>query len=305
MTFNSLFDDFIIDKQAGGCSPKTIADYMNKIHVFQLYAGRDMDISEFTDDFIKQYCIYINRIKKTVATRYSYINALKIVLGWIEQNTTEPIVYHVRRIRSKRPQQRVVLPLSDTDVINMFKAVSGGSAWLIARNKAIVALMLDSGLRQGEVVKLRLAEIDFNSCVLVVLGKGSKKRLIPIGKVTSSLIKDYISSVPYPLSDYLFISSKGCPLTENAVKKMVYRLKSKTGYDVSSHKLRHDFATDYALRNIRMYGNPNKEQLQLLLGHTDGQVTDGYIHLAYEQIAVDNYSSRLDGVAAAAHTASF
>ena len=98
---------------------------------------------------------------------------------------------------------------------------------LTARNKAIIALMLDSGLRQNEVCTLVKKGLDFDRGALQVTGKGCKDRLVPWGIFPKCCWKIILSQCPYKDLDYVFCGRMGNQISRNAIKVFMNRLKLK------------------------------------------------------------------------------
>ena len=168
--------------------------------------------------------------------------------------------------------------------------------WLTARNKAIIALMLDSGLRQNEVCILVKKGLDFDRSALQVTGKGCKDRLVPLGYISKMLLEDYLSQCPYKDVDYVFCDRMGNQISRNAIKVFMNRLKHQVPFDISSHKLRHNFATNFCIDNYRRTGNTGVYDLSILMGHESIETTKRYEHFAHEIIAVENCNSHLDNI---------
>ncbi len=169
-------------------------------------------------------------------------------------------------------------------------------SWLNVRNKSIITLMLDSGLRQNEVCTLDKKGLDFDRSVLQVTGKGSKERLIPLGYISKMLLQDYLSQCPYKDVDYVFCDRMGNQISRNAIKVFMNRLKHKVPFDISSHKLRHNFATNFCIDNYRRTGNTGVYNLSILMGHESIETTKKYEHFAHEIIAAENSNSHLDNI---------
>lgn len=128
-----------------------------------------------------------------------------------------------------------------------------------------------------------------------VTGKGAKERLVSLGRASREFLDYYLSLCPHK-SEYVFVGRLGAPITTNTVKIFVNKLKHKTGIDISSHKLRHNFATNYCIDSIRATGNSNVYDLSILLGHESIETTRIYEHFAHEILALENTRSHLDKV---------
>lgn len=157
-----------------------------------------------------------------------------------------------------------------------------------ARNKAILELMYATGLRISEVVSLEFNNIDYDECILRVMGKGSKERIVPINDIALECLKDYIENyrplmIKNNMNNYLFLNNHGNMMTRQGVFKVLKKeclLKGITK-NVSPHTLRHTFAT-HLLEN-----GADLRIIQELLGHSDIATTQIYTHLTNERLHQD------------------
>ena len=148
------------------------------------------------------------------------------------------------------------------------------------RNRAIIETLYGSGLRVSELVGLRLSRImPEDQCVLVE-GKGSKQRIVPLSPVSLSLIRDYLEQrirgpVKPEAADILFLNRRGGQMSRVMVFYIIRDLAEAAGitHHVSPHTLRHSFATHL------LEGGANLRVIQTLLGHESIATTEIYLHL--------------------------
>lgn len=153
------------------------------------------------------------------------------------------------------------------------------------RDKAMLELLYATGLRVSELVGLTLRDINLERGYLVVMGKGSKERAVPLGEVASAAVHDYINSGRPALlhsteSDYLFISSQRRGITRQMFWERIKFYTQKAGItrNVSPHTLRHSFAT-HLLDN-----GADLRAVQAMLGHSDISTTQIYTHVSRERL---------------------
>lgn len=158
--------------------------------------------------------------------------------------------------------------------------------------------MLDSGLRLNEVTLIDLADYDIKQNLLKVHGKGSKERLVPVGKFTTHFIKLYLRDLPDRLSNnaWLFSTIAGHRLTRTTIKLFIQKISYSLTFRFSCHKLRHNFATNYCLDLYNKGDNIDIYKLMVLLGHEDIKTTRRYLHLANQIIASKSNISHLDTI---------
>lgn len=161
------------------------------------------------------------------------------------------------------------------------------------RTKAILMLMLDAGLRKGEVVDLKFADVHLEEGYLLVKGKGSKERWLPFGHKTGWILQRYATLYrpePFANADGFFLDPQGNNITLNAMRMMFVRISRKTGIErLHPHLTRHTFG----IRSEEL-GVPTLT-LQHLMGHTDVRTTQRYAHAAEsEKIKTERGYSHLD-----------
>ncbi len=144
---------------------------------------------------------------------------------------------------------------------------------------AVIELLYGTGLRVSELVNLKYDYLDLKHGIIKCLGKGSKERVVPIGKHAIKAIKLYLKEFPSNHREYVFeINQK--PLTRIFVWKLTKRILNQTGLskNISPHTLRHSFAT-HLLEN-----GADLRCVQELLGHTSVITTQLYTHVSKKHI---------------------
>ena len=145
------------------------------------------------------------------------------------------------------------------------------------RNRTIILLLLDTGVRASELCGLAIKDADLTNKRILVLGKGNKERALPISPRTAKTLWRYLTTErkDEPVNAPLFLGSEGDPLNRNALLKLLIRLGAKAGVrDCHPHRFRHTFAVNF-LRN-----GGNVFELQMALGHTTLQMVQTYLVLA-------------------------
>lgn len=294
MTINQAFQKYIFTKQAKGLSYQTINDYVFATKAFRQKFG-SREISSLCIEDIMVYFINMNRTGKlSQTTCNTYQRNIKLFLRWAHVNASE-MGFDPSKLEVIPREKKSVNLLSNDAIKALFDSVESKTEWLTIRNKAIIFIMLDSGLRQGEVAGLRMDNINLDMGTALVTGKGKKQRIVPIKTVVSGLIKAYLYKRPFD-SEYVFIGRYGEPITGNAIRKMVERIKRKTGINISSHALRHNFATNYCVDSIKRNGTANIAALSALMGHSDTVTTERYQHIALDHLASETYISHVDNI---------
>lgn len=144
------------------------------------------------------------------------------------------------------------------------------------RLKAIIQIMIDTGLRINEFTHLRWQDVNWEDRTLNVIGKGKKSRIVPFGSNTARILKHRWDTLADPFSvDWIFQSKNGTPLTQQWTQLALRRLSHRAGlsWAVHPHSLRHYAATDM-VRRMQV------TIVQKILGHNHVTTTMRYVHLA-------------------------
>ncbi|HEX5762843.1 MAG TPA: site-specific tyrosine recombinase XerD [Solirubrobacterales bacterium] len=164
-------------------------------------------------------------------------------------------------------------------------AAPRGSESTTLRDRALLEVMYGCGLRASETIGLELGDIDMREGFLHARGKGSKERLVPLGRQAIAAISVYLrSGRPKLVGDRheakLFVNFRGGPLTRQGLYKIVQRHARTAGLGgrMSPHTLRHSFATHL------LSGGCDLRAVQEMLGHADVSTTQLYTHLSGERL---------------------
>jgi len=152
------------------------------------------------------------------------------------------------------------------------------------RDYMIFELFYATGVRVGEIVNIKVSDIDFSNQMIRVFGKGSKERLVPINSVCKQVINEYIEeSRPSLLkgeSDYLLLNNRGKSLTTRGIRYILDQVVLKSGVNIgiSPHMLRHTFATHLLDEGADL------RVVQELLGHERLETTQIYTHVTKHRL---------------------
>ena len=292
MTINDMLKSFIMDKRLQGLADESISSYKNILTGFVEYIGNETKVATLTRENVNDYIYSLFDRELAKATISTYVRNTRIFLTWIYDNYD--LQFDPRKIKVPRTPKKNVHILSSTEIEYLFMSIKTVIPWISARNRSIIALMLDSGLRQCEICTLERKNVDFERNIIKVTGKGAKDRTVSLGELSKYFLRYYLQICPYKDTEFVYLERLGKVISRSAVKSFVNRLKHETGIDLSSHKLRHNFATNYCLDNLRENGTTNVFDLSILMGHESLETTKKYEHFAHEIIASENSISHLD-----------
>lgn len=261
-------------------SKNTIKAYDNDLNKLLEFKNNLLSIN---NKDIKEFIKKSNNLStKTLAHRLTVINSFYNYLlseNIISINPCYSI--NMPKIPSKLPE---VLSEEEVDKLLDINLVDKYSY----RNKAMLELLYATGMRASELTNLKLNNIDLDSCIVRIMGKGSKERIVPINDTTIKHLNIYINNYRKEIlnkkdSEYLFISNALKPITRQGLFKIIKKECIRAGIkkNVYPHVLRHSFATHLLNHgaNIRI--------IQELLGHEDITTTEIYTHLSNETIKKD------------------
>ena len=261
-----------------GYSQNTVLAYKNDINKLEKYY-QNKNLLELTTDDLRSYLKSIGHLSiNTINHKISSFNNFYNYFLKIEMIITNPALGLVRgKKESKLPNVLTleeVSSLVNIEVNNPFDA----------RNKAIIELLYSSGLRISELTSLELSNIDLDDCLVRVMGKGSKERIIPLGDYAIAALKDYLENYRHLLnkknSSFVFLNNRGTSISRQFIFKTIKEECIKKGIkrNVSPHTLRHSFAT-HLLKN-----GADLRIIQELLGHENLATTQIYTHLSNEAL---------------------
>lgn len=292
MTINEALKEFLFQKRLAGIGENSIHNYEATISLMLRHIGTDLLLNAVSYDVVTDYILWLLKQPISRATISSYIRNNKIFLRWVYSEYG--LSFDPMKIKVPKSPKKNVHIYTDTEIKYIFSLVKTSEPWITARNRSIIAFMLDSGLRQFEICSLEKANIDRERSIMKITGKGAKDRVVPIGSVTLRLMDEYLAMCPFKDSIYVFYDRLGRQLSGNAIRLFVNRLEKKLGFPLSSHKLRHNFATNYCIDHVRMTGKTDVFDLSIIMGHESIETTKRYEHFAHEIIAAENSISHLD-----------
>lgn len=285
-------------------APRTQTGYMQRLRVFADWcASQSITLESLRQAHIRQYADYLRHRPGTqrgregaligTTTLHGYLLALKIFLHWCaNEEDYEASV-------SKRLADRVELPSIEGKVPDCFTA-GQIKAMLAAcekcdtptqavRNRAIVLVLLDTGIRAGELCSLALdcCYLEPRDAYLKVHGKGNKWREVPLGKTSLAALRRYITRYRKSSSERVFLGRGSSPLTVRGLQQIVLFLGREAGIEAvrcSPHTFRHTFAVNFLEETGDIY------RLMRLMGHSDIKITQVYLR------AFQNKQARSQGI---------
>ncbi len=285
-------------------SDQTERSYRNDLSQFRQFLSKDFlmtDFSAVNNLMLRSFLAYLkgkNYQKTTIARKVASIKSFFKFLATIRVIENSPMIL----VRSPRTDKKLPNFLTQTEMKNIIKephdhppTFRKDEGKLIAlRDTVILELLYSSGLRVSELVNLKVKDIDFNSAVIHILGKGKQERLVPVGSYAMKALEEYLKKreqaakratagmqkLRADFNSHLFLNRFGNPLSDRSVRKEIARYRQAIGLNkkVSPHTFRHTFAT-HLLEN-----GADLRSVQELLGHKSISTTQIYTHVTTSRL---------------------
>ena len=291
-------------------SPHSIKEYNYDIMMFLRFIKlhfhltdetdiREIKIDDLTIDTIKKitlddihaFIAYLTHTYHSKATtRARKVSTIRIFFKYLSRKAKLIDTNPAQDLETPKLDKRLPKYLSLEDSKKLLDVTSNEDNRNCQRDRAIITLFLNCGMRLSELVSINLQDIDFSECKLNVIGKGNKERTIYLNRACMKAISDYLEVRPKQgvkhdskYSDKaLFLSERKTRISNRTVENVVKNQLQSAGLDTkkySVHKLRHTAAT-----LMYQYGQVDIRALQELLGHESIATTEIYTHVSNDQV---------------------
>ncbi|NLD26100.1 MAG: tyrosine recombinase XerC [Acholeplasmataceae bacterium] len=271
-------------------SQYTVLNYLNDIEEYRNFLKTNSlgTLTSIKPNVTRYYLFHLNKQgyrPRSIARKMSSLRSLyKFMLN---ENLIEVNVFS--EVSSPKLDKTLPKVLYDEELDNLFNSVDVRIE-TGKRDYAILELLYGTGIRVSELCGLRIQDIDFFNNAIIVMGKGSKERYLPIYDSIKSALQDYLAFARDELlkhnketTDVLFLNYRGGALTPRGVRVILNNINDRTANNmkISPHVLRHSFAT-HLLDN-----GADLRSVQELLGHVNLSTTQIYTHVSKEKIATE------------------
>ena len=288
------FKDYLVAEK--NASPHTLDSYLNDIFQFEEFLkqsghGGESGILEITliDRLaVRSYLGFLYEKKLSASSMRRKLSTLSSFFrflcreGHLKNNVVKSIP--APKIENKLP--------TFLSVDEMFRLIDlpQGDGFLVIRDRAMLELFYNTGLRISELVSLKIGDIDLVTQTLKVLGKGNKERLLPFGRKCVEALENYKKArtnkiVPLKINtDFLFLNNRGKGISTRGVRKIIGKYVTTGNFPgkVSPHSIQHSFATHL------LESGADLRSIQELLGHASLSTTQKYTHLTIDKL-VETY----------------
>ena len=286
LSLDQLADQYlnhlIVEK---GLAAKTVEAYACDLTTFLTFL-KDQHIEDVTQAdtaAILKYVIDLRKSGRSGRTRARHLVTLRGFYNYL----------HRTGILKSNPAKLIDMPKSglklpevlDVEQVSRLLGAPDRQTPAGLRDAAMLELIYAAGLRVSELINLKVATVNLEAGFVRVMGKGSKERIVPIGRKAIHGIQAYIASgrpqqLKQDTSHYLFVARAGRPMTRQGFWKLLKRYAVMAGIRqrVTPHSLRHSFASHL------LEGGADLRAVQIMLGHADISTTQIYTHVAQKRL---------------------
>lgn len=286
------FKNFL--KLERGLAENSVESYLRDIAKLASFLQNGISPAEVSEEDIYRFLAFLTEIGMSSTSQARILSGLKAFFEFMRidrRRDTDP-TYLIAAPRLTRKLPEV---LQVTEIEDMLGCIDHSTPEG-TRNRAILEVMYSSGLRVSELTELKITQCHFDEGYLLVVGKGNKARLVPVGSAAIHYSEIYLEEVRKRMEvkkgyeDHLFLNRRGAALSRVMVFYIVRDLAEKAGIrkSISPHTLRHSFATHL------VEGGADLRAVQEMLGHESITTTEIYTHLdrAYLQQTLKEFHPR-------------
>jgi integrase/recombinase XerC len=271
-----------------GYSPHTIDGYGRDLKDFQEMLSSEHELSDIEAIHIRRFVVSLHG-HNSAATVGRKLSALRSFFKYL---TGKKILENNPLLGISGPKAGKSMPvfLTIDEVYSLIEAPGRNDRFML-RDVAIIELLYSTGMRVAELVSRDIKDLDFESEMLMVAGKGNKERLVPVGRPASHAVHDWLGQREQLMADRarrghavekdaLFLNGRGSRLTTRSVERIVKAYGERAGISqiVTPHALRHSYATHLLEMGADL------RSVQELLGHASLSTTQRYTHLTLDHL---------------------
>ena len=280
MLLTTIRDEFAFHCQSRKLSPRTIKNYTKQLdYLFRFLQEekRTVHIEDVTSRDIKEFLVKMSKLGRSANYVNDLLKAYKVFFkyafeeGYAEENLT-------KKVKNAKKPKVIIRTFTERELKKMSNFYQGHD-YLTIRNKVIMMMLIDTGIRLSELTGMTEEQIKFD--YIIIHGKGNKERVVPKSPLLSKWLIKYLavrkSYFAYRVvPDNIFLSKNGKPLTNTMIDRIVK--DAGKGCDVSSdirvsaHTFRHTYAQFQLRAGLDLYS------LSRLLGHENITITQTYLN---------------------------
>jgi len=283
---DQLLDSFLsylaVEK---GLSKNTLESYGRDVRKFVLYL-QESKITSVGDIKYENILDFLSHFKKQGFSDTTTVRCIVSIKQFFKYLLLEKIIKEDPTSQIRTPRMKKSIPgVISLEEVERILASPGESTPEGIRDSAMLEVLYATGIRVSELIGLKLNDVNFEMGFIIVYGKGSKERIVPMGEKAQEKLKSYMErSRPVLLktreSKALFVTRRGKAMTRQGFWKLIktHALSAGIAKNISPHTLRHSFATHLLERGADL------RSIQIMLGHSDISTTQIYTHVESERL---------------------
>ncbi|MBU8921395.1 MAG: tyrosine recombinase XerD [Bacteroidales bacterium] len=276
-----LYLDYLVVER--GLSQLTIQAYASDLLVYMKYLKNAGIDSPSSIDLTSSLGFVVSTsADRSASTRARMLSAVKGFHRFLYRERTMTSL-DVQGISSPKITRKIPFVLTQSEVELLLSATLGEKCGL--RDRAMLEFAYSTGMRASEICDQNIENVDLDTRIVRVRGKGGKERIVPYGKAAAAALAEYLKGsrkeiLNGEVSVYLFLNYRGKRISRVSFWKIIKKYAKKSGLpaDVTPHTLRHSFATHL------VEGGADLLTVQELLGHSDISTTQIYTRLDMEYL---------------------
>ncbi|HNY48988.1 MAG TPA: site-specific tyrosine recombinase XerD [Smithella sp.] len=269
-----------------GVAQNTIESYGRDLRRFLSFLDQHQGITGFNKVTPEVVIAYLTQIRNEGLSSNSMNRSLAALRGFCKYLLRERYIEENPLVNIELAKVWMRLPETiSKEEMKTILAVPGTQSMSAIRNTAMLELLYATGIRVSELINLTMNSINWQVGFVIVMGKGSKERIVPIGKIAYDCTKRYIDEVrpglmQKKITDILFLNRFGRKFTRQGFWKIVVGYAKQAGLQkkVYPHTFRHSFASHL------LEGGADLRTVQVMLGHSDISTTQIYTHVTRERL---------------------
>jgi integrase/recombinase XerD len=282
--FDGALDDYIQHLRVErGLSKHTVDAYAHDLGGFGTWlVGERASLDEVDETRVAGYLVTLSQGGLSARSQARALSAIRGFFRFLVQerrHSCDP----TELLEGPRLLRQLPDILNREEVVRLLDAPTGPKPNR-TRDRAMLHTMYAAGLRVSELIELDLADVNLEEGFVSALGKGNKRRIVPIGAHARTAIAEYLATVrpkwARPASRACFVTARGTAMTRHGFWRLLKRYARAAGITkpISPHKLRHSFATHL------LSGGADLRSVQTMLGHADISTTQIYTHVSGDHL---------------------
>ena len=269
LSISDAIADFMLHQRTSRSSPRTVQYYEFCLTRLQTWLeGQGIDqVGQVDSSTLRRYLASLDGTMKPTSV-HAIMRGVRALFKFLYR---EGVINHCPMDRVKMPRvDKVILPAFTPEEIALLEKATSGKEPTDLRNRALIHLLLDSGLRLAECCALKVGDIDLQTGVLKVMGKGRKERVSKLGSVALKSFTKYARLRAGQAGEPLWLGRRG-PMTEAGIAETLEKLGKAAGVHAHPHKFRRTCAL------MMLRSGADVFSVQYLLGHSDLAVLRRYL----------------------------